>query len=245
MEIVRQTQLCYREGKSDKVYEVDLCRVEGDRYIVRFRYGRRGAKLREGLKTTQPVPRDRAEAAFDKLVASKTKKGYQPIESKSESQTDSSIPSSTETEAPLAEHPRDRIILERLRDRAGTKKHPLDRTIWRAGELNLAAATPFLIPLLGSGTPLRDYCIAASLGRCGGSGAREAVATLYQPNSEKEMPTFVRRIAFEALMRLSDEAEAGSTAIAIPRTSTARVGFRCRCRDRARDGSDPATVSRK
>ncbi|MCA9673094.1 MAG: WGR domain-containing protein, partial [Myxococcales bacterium] len=77
MKLIKQTSLAFRVGTSDKVYEVDLCEVGTDQYVVNFRYGRRGAALRDGSKTVMPVSRAEADKIFDKLVSSKVSKGYQ------------------------------------------------------------------------------------------------------------------------------------------------------------------------
>ncbi|NQU24071.1 MAG: WGR domain-containing protein, partial [Candidatus Nealsonbacteria bacterium] len=81
MKLVKQVLLAFQEGTSDKVYEVDLCEVSGTggapaRYVVNFRYGRRGTALRDGTKTLAPVLREQAERIFTTLVASKVDKGY-------------------------------------------------------------------------------------------------------------------------------------------------------------------------
>lgn len=41
MRLVKQTFLYFKEGNSDKVYEIDLCDVGNDKYVVNIRYGRR------------------------------------------------------------------------------------------------------------------------------------------------------------------------------------------------------------
>jgi hypothetical protein len=76
VKLIRQVRLEFRQGTSDKVYEVDLCEVGAGRYVVNFRYGRRGTALRDGSKTPAPVPRAKAEAVFERLVASKRGEGY-------------------------------------------------------------------------------------------------------------------------------------------------------------------------
>ena len=191
MQLIKRTTLHYQEGTSDKVYEVDLCQTGENRYVVNFRYGRRGANLKEGVKTTQPVPLAEAQKVFDKLVAEKTNKGYQDV----------SIPPVEETLA-KAEKPATRkvAILNRLSGQ-GNSKWPLERAIWRAGELKIPEATPLIIPLIGSGDALRDYCIAWALGWCGGEGAVSALNSL---RSNNKTPEFVSRIAFEALLKLAD-----------------------------------------
>ena len=46
MKLIRKARLSFAEGRSDKVYEIDLCdlggRLGSNRYVVNFRYGRRG-----------------------------------------------------------------------------------------------------------------------------------------------------------------------------------------------------------
>jgi predicted DNA-binding WGR domain protein len=201
MQLIKRTTLHFQEATSDKIYEVDLCQTGENRYVVNFRYGRRGATLKEGVKTTQAVPLAEAEKVFDKLVAEKVKKGYQDV----------STPPVRETVAPKKVHTpnpaaRNQAILTRLANQEPSK-WPLERAIWRAGELKITAATPLLIELLGSGDALRNYCIAWALGWCGGKGA---VAALIQLYSNKKTPDFVSRIAFEALLKLADaETKAG------------------------------------
>lgn len=71
--------LFFQQGSSDKVYHARV-EAEGDGFIVAFEYGRRGSTLTAGRKTTAPVPLDEATKVFDKLVHSKTSKGYTPEE---------------------------------------------------------------------------------------------------------------------------------------------------------------------
>lgn len=79
MKLIKQTTLHFQDSKSDKIYEVDLCEVTGNAFLVNFRYGKRDGNLREGTKTDLPVTRAEADKIFDKLVSSKTKKGYLPL----------------------------------------------------------------------------------------------------------------------------------------------------------------------
>src|SRR5262245_43447567 len=79
MRVVEPARLGFREGKSDKVYEVDLVEVTTGQYVVNFRFGRRGSSLRDGTKTPLPVSLDKARAVFAALVAEKTKGGYKPL----------------------------------------------------------------------------------------------------------------------------------------------------------------------
>jgi predicted DNA-binding WGR domain protein len=75
--VIKQADLWYADAHSDKVYHASI--VEKDcSYAVAFRYGRRGGHMTEGYKA-EKVSLTEAEQVFNKLVASKTKKGYQPV----------------------------------------------------------------------------------------------------------------------------------------------------------------------
>lgn len=70
--------LYFREGSSDKVYQADLVKEPGGRFLVNFAYGRRGSTMNTGTKTAQPVGMDEARTIYDRLVREKTAKGYTP-----------------------------------------------------------------------------------------------------------------------------------------------------------------------
>jgi bifunctional non-homologous end joining protein LigD len=72
--------LYYREGSSDKVYQVQI-EQQGDGFLVNFAYGRRGSTLNTGSKTSSPVPYEQAKRIFDKQVKEKQAKGYTAGES--------------------------------------------------------------------------------------------------------------------------------------------------------------------
>lgn len=191
MKLIKQTTLLYQEGKSDKIYEVDLCQTGENLYVVNFRYGRRGANLKEGVKTTQAVPQTQAQKIFDQLVASKVKKGYQDV----------TVQTSNLIETPVTDNPQHQAILNRLANQENNN-WPIERAIWRAGELKIREATHLLIQLIGTGESLRDYCIAWALGLCGDETAIPVLRNFYEADA---IPDFVRRISFEALLKISDE----------------------------------------
>lgn len=70
-----KTSLYYREGSSDKVYQVELVPVNG-LFLVNFAFGRRGSTLSLGSKTAAPVDEAKAKDIFAKLVREKKAKGY-------------------------------------------------------------------------------------------------------------------------------------------------------------------------
>lgn len=72
--------LYFTQGSSDKVYNASLEEVSKNGFLVNFAYGRRGATLKTGTKTKVPVDYESAKKLFDKLVKSKTVKGYTPGE---------------------------------------------------------------------------------------------------------------------------------------------------------------------
>jgi predicted DNA-binding WGR domain protein len=205
MKLIKQTILVFQEGRSDKVYEIDLCEVGQNRYVVNFRYGRRGTDLKEGAKTTSPVALAEAEKVFAALVAEKTKKGYRDastLAATTQGAKKAQTVRTTDDEA------RKQAVLKRFADENTTgifkKKQTwsLDRAIWRAGELKIKEAAPLLLKFIGSDKALRDYCICWALGFCGDEESIPALAKLYQ---NAETPDMVKRMACEALLKLSDE----------------------------------------
>ncbi len=170
MKLVRKVSLAYQEGRSDKVYEVDLCEVGPDQYVVNYRYGRRGMPLRDGTKTNQGYREKDGAAAAQPPNAPR-------------------VPVSAE-----GNEARQEAILNRLRGdgKKFSSKWPLERVIWRAGELRLREAVPQLMELTGSQNNLREYCLAWALGRCGDEAAIPWLARLHSSTSH---PDHVRCIA--------------------------------------------------
>jgi|GEM_PF-2734920 len=72
----QNTTLSFKDAKSDKVYNASL-EKSGKLFIVNFAYGKRDGNLKEGTKTPTPVTYEKALAIYEKLVKSKTDKGYQ------------------------------------------------------------------------------------------------------------------------------------------------------------------------
>jgi predicted DNA-binding WGR domain protein len=172
MRLIRQITLYLREGTADKVYEVDLCEAGDGEFVVNFRYGRRGTTLREGTKTTFPVDRAEAEDVYEKLVESKTVKGYstaQPEEgpapiSRKRGDDDEEKPRS------IANDPRARRVLRYLKtaalgDDAPSEGWSLSRILWRAGEMGLREAAPYLGKIAATGDDMHDVSLAWALGR--------------------------------------------------------------------------------
>jgi predicted DNA-binding WGR domain protein len=226
VKLIEQVTLLFQEGKSDKVYEVDLLEVGAGQYVVNFRYGRRGTALKDGTKTPTPVSMAEARKAFDKLVQSKLDTGYvraghpstglppSPPRPAAPTPAAAGGPAPAAPAAPPGASARERTLLQQLTQEVSTRRwfrsaevraqpRPLERVIWRVGELRIRAAEPILLPMLERATPLRAYCIAAALGRLGSAQSVSALGRLYGDDGTPEM---VRRIATEALLQLSDEA---------------------------------------
>ena len=76
MTVVREIELFFQEGSSDKVYNAKLIDEGGGSYSVEVEWGRRGAKLSRGRKANKTTLAA-AEKAYAKLVREKTSKGYE------------------------------------------------------------------------------------------------------------------------------------------------------------------------
>jgi len=73
---MKTIKLFYTGNGSDKEYRVQIVKVYGDEYAVKFQFGRRCGTLAEGTKTRIPVSLHLAETIFAKLVNQKKSGGY-------------------------------------------------------------------------------------------------------------------------------------------------------------------------
>jgi predicted DNA-binding WGR domain protein len=193
MRLVRQDRLHFKEGNSDKVYEVDLCEING-LFVVNFRYGRHGTDLKEGSKTTFPVALEEAEKIFQKLVDEKTRKGYHIVKKSTETAEKREVAVVLNNDA----NARNNAILAKLQNAKAKSDPKIERAIWRAGELKIKESAPFIASLIGTAKELRDYSCAWALGLCGDENFLDEAQKLAAHKSEA-----VRRIAFEAALKLS------------------------------------------
>ena len=172
MKIVRTVRLWMKEGSSDKVYEVDLVDLESDaaaRFLVNFRYGRRGASLREGAKTPAPVTRDAAEQIFESVVVSKVNDGYRRMDGPA-----GAAPAGAAS-AGAALSGREAALFAKLdlcfRERWIPKRR--DRLLWRVGLVQVQGAFDRFETIsqgLG-GARGASYSLVYALARCDGERA--------------------------------------------------------------------------
>jgi hypothetical protein len=183
MRLVKQSFLYFKEGNSDKVYEIDLCDTGNDKYVVNFRYGRRGGPLKEGSKTPVPVALTEAEKIFDTIETEKLSKGY-TTSSSGESLIKTTKAFSLDSSAALLNTiwqtlppSRNKAILQRLHNSftgtAGNEKFQwkISRVIWKAGEYQINEAVPYIIQLFNKGNQLHQYSCTWALARCTGGNA--------------------------------------------------------------------------
>lgn len=213
MRLIKQTTLYFKEGNSDKVYEIDLCDVGNDRYVVNFRYGRRGASLKEGSKTPVPVSLPEAERLFNEVADEKISKGYTATESSAPvsprgSSFSLSVPTLPAFDVNTHPDARARAILKRLQDAvlggAGSRrsKWKLSRVIWKAGQYKIREAAPFIIQLFTKGDTLHQYAATWALIRSGHEAATPAVQSIHTDH-----PTaIIRKLAGAGLFQLLREA---------------------------------------
>ncbi len=76
-ETLPSAALYLREAGSDKEYHARIEAKDGG-FVVNFAFGRRGAALTVGTKTTSPVSLEAATKIYDKLIGEKKAKGYTP-----------------------------------------------------------------------------------------------------------------------------------------------------------------------
>ncbi len=199
MKLVRQLQLFFQEGSSDKVYEIDLCETPSGDFLVNFRYGRRGAALKEGTKTIFPVSISEAEKVFAALEQEKRKKGYAAA-------GEVAIIEDFTPESPKKGEKRRKTIVKILRATLNDEEHetwPVSRVIWRAGELMILEAETFILKLAETSDQTILYSSIWALARCGGS---KSISFLQKTKNDPKLPTYISNLATDALLALGDEA---------------------------------------
>lgn len=221
MKLIKQVRLVL-PGAVAKVHEVDLCEVGPDQFVVNYRYGKLGKALQDGSLTALPVRRDEAIRLFDAELAKRRAKGYGDPNAPAPPAPAPLVPPAappvaTAPPTPAATVPRrpgfgpppDQRARILFRLRAGDDKYkewPLDRAVWRAGELGLSDAEPALLQLMQArkSNNLRKYSVVWALARCGSRAAVDSLVKLYE---DAATPTFLKRLAAETLRFLLTDKE--------------------------------------
>ncbi len=198
MKLVKQTKLFYQDNKSDKVYEVDLCNVGTSEYVVNFRYGKRGGVLKEGTKTDLPVSLSNAQELFEKLVSAKTKKGYLEEGTKTKALKTTSARPKLDRNTAILGHLQ--LAVENPKKQA-LKNWNIKRVMWRAGEVEIKEAVPYLIQLCNHKDALHQYTAIWAIGRC--EGGQEAMPVLLEI-MQGEYAAMVKRMAEEVYLSTVD-----------------------------------------
>ncbi len=200
MNLLKKARLAFQDGASDKVYEVDLLDLENGKsesYLVNFRYGRRGSKLREGTKTLRPVDLQRAQKLYDSVVTSKLIKGYTDVDQpqSQDQQADSVAPASV---PPSSTEDMANRLEQALTAESSSKKRA--RIIWRLAELGAAQCLPAIVNSIKRGDWLEDYSIAWAIGRLQAKQYSNDLAGLQQHSHPA-----VCRIAQEAYLNIASK----------------------------------------
>ncbi|MFI8604197.1 hypothetical protein ACIGCP_07035 [Cellulophaga baltica] len=180
MKLVKQKKLYFSEGKSDKVYEVDLCENQ-DLFVVNFRYGRRGAQLREGTKTVFPVAYDEAYKIFNALIDSKEKKGYSDTLLEVSAET-AKIPSSSVNTI------REETILKYLQqalNHTHTRNWKVSRIILRAGTLKMATASDVIAQFLSATDEFQQHNAITVLASFGNTTYTQKILEVFKQHTFK------------------------------------------------------------
>ncbi|SOD13355.1 WGR domain-containing protein [Pedobacter xixiisoli] len=200
MKLIKQSRLFFKEGKSDKVYEIDLCELSTNEFLVNFRYGRRGNTLKEGTKTPSALQLDKAEILFAELENEKRKKGYQ-----TETEVFMELPSLDAIEPDTLNG----VILQRLQDaivgrNSFKTEWKTSRVIWKAGLLGLQEAIPFIIKLATRGNEMQTYAALYALIKLNATTAEPLFTALANNVKQK---SHILNVAFEGLLTIANETE--------------------------------------
>lgn len=198
MKLLKSIQLFFQEGNSDKVYEIDLLEAGADAYVVNFRYGRRGATLKEGTKTVFPVALAEAEKLFNDLESEKRKKGYA-----AQGENANFIAEIIPVKADKGQK-RHKVIISLLKAAINEDEHetwPVSRIIWRAGELGIEDAAPSIIKLADKSEPIQLYACIWSLSKIGYPKA----VSFFQEILKEKHPAYILNLAQAALLNVCDD----------------------------------------
>ncbi|MGN6108209.1 MAG: hypothetical protein ACTHU0_24090 [Kofleriaceae bacterium] len=201
MRVIDQARLAFREGSSDKVYEIDLVEVVPGQHVVNFRFGRRGSALTDGTKTATPVPLAKARAIYDKLLAEKLAGGYRAIGAPGSAPPSPEGSPHAGTGADDAAD--DDALIAQLR-RGHRGDGPLGPVVWRVADRDLRAAEPALLELIdvaprGVAAPAWQYTVIGALVRCGSSASLRTLAGIAD---DAKRPRHVRDVARLAIARI-------------------------------------------
>ena len=118
----------------------------------------RGLDYRE-IEAAGPVTYlEHERPALEALLAEKTKKGYRAVSAAAVA----SAPIPVKALKAVGDaDARAQAVLNRLQRPHDKSNWPLNRAIWRAGELKISAAAPLLVNLIGSGDALRCELLPA------------------------------------------------------------------------------------
>lgn len=191
MKFIKRAKLAFKEGNSDKVYEVDLCEQLNDseqRFLVNFRYGRRGGALKEGTKTPVPISYQQAEDVFNSLVVSKTNKGY----------FDTSAPKAQSVKMPSGASFNLNTYLNLIDEEKDSGQKA--RLIWRLAQKPNAEIASRLAQGLGKGEWQEDYSRLWVIGRTGDNSHAGAVMPFLDSTDSK-----LSSLALEVLLKLGNE----------------------------------------
>lgn len=215
MRVIEQARLGFRDGTSDKVYEVDLVEVANGQYVVNFRFGRRGSALRDGTKTATPVALAKARTIFQKLVAEKTAGGYKPIAAAAPARAAGPAPGTTPE---TAAGDRDAELVARL-GRGNRGDDALGPHVWRAADRDLKAAEGALRELLDAPAPRGiaaaawQHSVVGALVRC---GTAASLVRLDKLAGDARTPPQVRDVARLAIVRIDPARAEGLARPALP-----------------------------
>ncbi len=212
MRLVKQTVLFFREGNSDKTYEIDLCDTGNNSYVVNFRYGKRGTQLKEGSKTPVPVSLTEATRIFDTVETEKISKGYTTDQSGTPSLPQAAAFALDEDAVGFSTSwmnlppSRNKAILQRLYNEANgqagnQRTHwKLSRVIWKAGEYKIPEAIPFIIKLFNTGDAMQQYASCWALARINGANSIPALQAIFSTHLNARLS----RIAGAGLLQRLD-----------------------------------------
>ena len=196
MKLIQQIKLQHTK-EENKMFTISLYSVDYQNNVVKYNYTINNVAQETFEKTQTPVNRSQAQHIFDNLVKYKLQKGYfytQKIDKKK-----LNILPVTKREEQNAS------ILKRLEKVAAGKDDgswSISRLIWRAGELNVVEAVPYLLKLSDRKDKIKEYSLIWALGRLGDVQALPFLEKTHKTNEADKKETILNNITKEAIVNI-------------------------------------------
>ena len=199
MKVIQEIKLQH-STETNKTFTVTLYSSDNQSSVVKYNYTINNIEQEVFEKTQTPVNRSKAQLIFDNLVNYKLQKGYEYTQ-KVDRKKICSLPVTKR----IAQN--EGVLKRLVKAAAGNddESWSASRLIWRAGELNVVEAVPYLLKLSNRKEKIQEYSLIWTLGRLGDKQALPFLKKTFKVNTKAKKETILDNITREALVNIFNE----------------------------------------